>query len=113
MTKIRINPGACGFEALVELKQKDKNSVSVTIASQCKMVDKLGQELNELAMMDAFRHLLGNPVYVKGAACLKHAACPVPSGILKALEVEAGFNVPSDITMTFIREEPEEEETRV
>ncbi|MBA4373121.1 MAG: hypothetical protein C0402_09715 [Thermodesulfovibrio sp.] len=110
MTKIRINPGACGFEAMVELKQKDKNTVTVSISSECKMVEKLGQELNELAMMDAFRHLLGNPVYVKGAACLKHAACPVPSGILKALEVEAGFNVPKDVTMTFIKENSETEE---
>jgi hypothetical protein len=107
MAKIRINPGACGMDVLVTVTQKDQNSFTVSILSDCKMVEKLGQELNELAMMDAFKHLLGNPVYVKGAACLRHAACPVPSGILKALEVAAGLNVPRDVTMTFVKEDPE------
>lgn len=92
------------MEVLVEVRQKDKKTFTVSVTSACKMVEKLGQELNELAMMDAFTRLLGNPVYVKGAACLKHAACPVPSGILKALEVAAGLNVPRDVTMTFIEE---------
>ena len=104
MAKIKINPGACGMEVMVAVTQKDQNTFTVSITSECKMVEKLGQELNELAMMDAFRHLLVNPVFVKGAACLKHAACPVPSGILKALEVEAGLNVPRDVTMTFVDE---------
>ncbi|MGC2061946.1 MAG: hypothetical protein WA610_03145 [Thermodesulfovibrionales bacterium] len=107
MAKMQINPGACGMEVIVEVRQKDKNTFAVSITSECKMVEKLGQELSELAMMDAFKWLLGNPVYVKGAACLKHAACPVPSGILKALEVEAGLNVPRDVTMKFIKENPE------
>lgn len=105
MTKIRINPGACGMEVFVEVRPKDKKTFMVSIVSECKMVEKLGQELNELTMMDALRHLPGNPVYVKGAACLKHAACPVPSGILKALEVAAGLNVPRDVTMIFVKED--------
>lgn len=106
MAKIRINPGACGMEVMVQVSQKDKNTFTLSITSECQMVEKLGQELTELAMIDAFKHLLVNPVYVKGAACLKHAACPVPSGILKALEVAAGLNVPRDVTMTFIDENP-------
>ncbi len=101
MTKVTINPGACGMEVTVELEQKDKKTFSVKVSSECKMVEKLGQELGELTMMDAFKRLTENPVYTKGAACLKHAACPVPSGILKALEVEAGLAVPRDVTMTF------------
>lgn len=96
------------MEAVVELKQKDRNTCTVTITSACEMVQKLGHELTELSMMDAFKGLPGNPVYLKGAACLKHAACPVPSGILKALEVEAGFNVPRDVTIVFVDENTEE-----
>lgn len=105
MTRIRINPGACGMNVIVDVMPKDNKTFTVSIVSDCKMVEKLGHELNELTMMDAFRHLQVNPVYVKGAACLKHAACPVPSGILKALEVAAGLNVPRDVTMTFIKED--------
>lgn len=95
------------MEVIVELVQKDKKTFAVKVTSECKMVGKLGEELGELTMMDAFKRLTDNPVYTKGAACLKHAACPVPSGILKALEVEAGLAVPRDVSMTFIRENSE------
>jgi hypothetical protein len=43
-------------------------------------------------------------VYQSAARRLKHAACPVPSGILKALEVEAGLNVTKDATIVFVKE---------
>ena len=104
MTRLLINPGACGMQVQVDVEQKDKKTFSLTVTSECSMVQKLGQQVSELTSMDAFKQLVENPVYIKGAACLKHAACPVPCGILKALEVEAGLNVPRDVTMSFVKE---------
>ena len=101
MSKLTIFPGACGMEVVVEVVPAGGNNYTVTLASECAMVKKLGENLGTLGMMDVFKRHLENPVYVKGAACLKHAACPVPSGILKALEVAAGLNVPRDVTMIF------------
>lgn len=105
MTKIRIQPGACGMPVTVEVTKKDKKTFTLTITSECKMAEKLGTEIPELTLMDAFKRVLDNPVYTKGAACLKHVACPVPSGILKALEVEAGLAVPKDVSIIFVKEE--------
>jgi hypothetical protein len=102
--KVIINPGACGFTATVVVEIKKNKNFSVTITSECPMVSKLGIELAELTMGDVFKSLLNNPVYKKGATCLRHVACPVPSGILKALEVEAGLNVPKDVSITFVTE---------
>ncbi len=99
-----INPGACGMPVTVEVEKKDAITYSVKVGSECKMVVKLGKEISELTMIDAFKRLLNNPVYTKAAACLKHVACPVPAGILKALEVEAGLNVPKDVSITFVKE---------
>ena len=100
-TKVIINPGVCGFTAEVVVEKKEDKNFSVTITSECPMVSKLETEIAELALRDAFRNFVNNPVYRKGAACLRHVACPVPSGILKALEVEAGLNVPKDVSITF------------
>jgi len=105
MTKVIINPGACGMKAVVEVEKGEGKTFSLRIRSECPMVVKLGQELPELTMMDAFKRILDNPVYRKGSLCLKHSACPVPSGILKALEVEAGLNIPKDVTIIFVRDE--------
>lgn len=100
-TKVIINPGACGFTATVVIKKKTGDTFSVSIVSGCEMVSKLGQEMTELAMTDVFKRFIDNPVYRKGSVCLRHVACPVLSGILKALEVEAGLNVPRDVSITF------------
>ncbi len=104
-TKVIINPGACGFAATVVVEKNEDKNFSLTITSECPMVSKLGTEIAELTMGDAFKALLNNRVYKKGAACLRHVACPVPSGILKALEVEAGLNVPKDVAITFVVDE--------
>jgi hypothetical protein len=105
-TKVIINPGACGFTATVVVKKKEEDDkFSVTITTECPMGSKLGTEIAELAMGDVFKSFLNNPVYRKAAACLKHAACPVPSGILKALEVEAGLNVKKEVSITFVVDE--------
>lgn len=105
MTKVCIHPGACGMEVTVEVEKKEGKTFTVRITTECQMVQKLGKEIPELTMMDAFKKFQDNPVYKKGATCLRHVACPVPSGILKALEVEAEVNLPRDVSITFVKTE--------
>ena len=96
------------MEATIEIEKKDSNAYSVRVGSECEMVIKLGKEVSELTMMDAFKRVFDNPVYVGAVKCLRHVACPVPSAILKALEVEAGLNVPKDVSITFVKEQGED-----
>jgi len=114
MTRLEIDPGACGLPTVVSVNSRGRRVYGVTVESECEMIRKLGSSIPELAMMDAFTRLLENPVYRAGATCLKHVSCPVPAGILKALEVEAGLAVPKDVHMHFMaragdkESEPEE-----
>ena len=105
MAKVRVNPGQCGMAVVAEVKKKDKGVFELRITSDCDMVRKLGEEIPMLTLADAFKKLLENPVYRKGATCIKHVACPVPCAILKALEVEAGLGVPKDVTIVFVHDE--------
>ncbi len=107
MTRIKINPGVCGLKTTVVIEGKGNKCFSVKVESDCEMVDRLGKEIAELTLMDAFKRIIDNPVYRKGSACLRHVSCPVPSGILKALEVEAGLAVPRDVKIEFIHDEEE------
>jgi hypothetical protein len=104
-TKVIINPGACGFTATVVITKKDNKCFSVSVTTECEMGKKLGGEISELAVADVFKRLMDNPVYRKAQTCLRHVACPVPAGILKALEVEAGMNVPKDASIVFVTDE--------
>jgi hypothetical protein len=105
MTRVTINPGSCGFLATVEVEKQEGKSFKVTIQTECTMGQKFASEIREVALHDVLKRFLQNPVYLKGTSCIHHSACPVPSGVLKALEVEAGLNVPKDVTITFVKEE--------
>ena len=105
MTKVVVNSGACGFSVTV-IAEKDVNKkVHLVIETECDMVKKMAEELPSLDMMSVFTRFLDNPVYRSAARHLKHVTCPVPGGILKAMEAECGFAVPKDVSITFLESE--------
>ena len=65
------------------------------------MVQSIQEELTDLDLRDIFAPMLENPVYQAASKILSHASCPVPSGILKTLEVEAEMALPKDVHMIF------------
>lgn len=101
MTRVTVHSGACGFTVRITVEKQSAGKLTVSLETGCEMVLQM---LGEIAVLDRFAPLAGfqdNPVYRSAARHLKHAACPVPSGILKALEVEAGLNVERDATISF------------
>jgi hypothetical protein len=108
MTRVRVHSGVCGFVTTVTAEKTGKRNVSVKLDSGCEMVREMADDISSLDTMAAFTHFLQNPVYRLASRCLKHVACPVPSGILKALEVEAGLCLPRDAAIVFIGEDDEE-----
>jgi hypothetical protein len=102
-TTLIINSGACGFTTKVTAEKNKDGKITLALETNCEMVQKM---LEDIAVLDRFAPLTGfmnNPVYQSAVKHLKHVACPVPSGILKAIEVESGLNVPKDTTMTFVK----------
>jgi hypothetical protein len=61
----------------------------------------------ELAEVDPMQHLSSKrqvpPILQAGHKFCTHAACPVPVGIIKAVEVEAGLNTPVDVSIKISR----------
>lgn len=75
----------------------------VSIESECESVRELGERLTEVMPFQEMS-FNGRPRTLElGAQCLAHAACPVPMGILKAVEIAAGLNLPSDVTVKLSR----------
>ena len=104
MTTVIVNSGACGYTVTIKAVKGKDGKISVSLETDCKMVTKM---LEDIAVVDRMAVLTGfqnNPVYRSAAKHLKHAACAVPSAILKAVEVEAGLNVPKDAVIRFVKE---------
>jgi len=105
-SEVEVTSGICGFKARIKAEKADGKKIRISLDSDCEMVMKMQEDVAELEMMAAaFTRFLENPVYKSASKCLKHVACPVPSGILKALEVEAGLCLPKDASIVFIKEQ--------
>lgn len=100
MAKAEILPGNCGFTTTVETTM-DGDVCKITVVSDCKAMQKLALELTEVNPYKeiSFRRNNSPLILQMGARYCTHAACPVPVGIIKAVEVEAGLALPMDVTI--------------
>ena len=99
MATAEIDSGICGFCTTVTTTTEGRG-VRVEFETTCEHVKKLAEKLTEV---DPFREISyrgDGPVTFKLAAeHLVHPACPVPAGIIKAIEVEAGLALPKDASI--------------
>ena len=100
MAKAEINSGICGFTTTVTARADGLSRVRLTIESECPAVQRLAEQLTEVDPLREITFRGNGPVVNKVAPdCLRHAACPVPIGIIKAVEVSAGLALPADVTI--------------
>jgi hypothetical protein len=97
MVEIKVNPGVCGFIANLKFNSEDAQMVNVSVQTGCTYVQEFVAALGEL---DAFIECLGKfgtgTVSEMAHKYCKHSACPVPSAILKGIEVECGLALPKN-----------------
>jgi hypothetical protein len=99
MAKAEINAGICGFKTTVLAQSNGARSIHLTIESDCKSVCKMAQELQDVDPFREFTWRRSPQTLQVAPQCLSHPACPVPSGIIKVIEVEAGLALPADVTI--------------
>ena len=100
MAKAEINPGACGFTATVNTTMNGP-LCQISIESDCKAIQKMAADLTEVEPFKEISSRRQVPRTLEmGIKYCTHAACPVPVGIIKAVEIEAGLNLPVDVTIT-------------
>jgi len=91
----QVDPGACGFEALVTVRPAGEGRLRVTVESGCESVTLWIDGLGPLHAHTLLRPE-GAARFLAGALkALPHATCPVPLGVLRAAEILAGAALPS------------------
>ena len=99
MAKAKICAGICGFNTTVQTKMED-DIVRIQIQSDCAAINRLGTELTEVNPFQEISFRRSGPLTLQlGQKFCSHTACPVPVGIIKAIEVEAGLALPADATI--------------
>jgi hypothetical protein len=97
VARAEIFAGVCGFSSVVETSVEGK-VCHIAISSECEAIQRLGQELTQVNPFQeiSFRRSMPQTLQM-GAKYCTHAACPVPVGIIKAVEVESGLALPVDV----------------
>jgi hypothetical protein len=105
LSSVEIESGICGFTTRVAARQ-DGRKVSLHVESDCDAIQRLAAELTEVEPFQEITFRGEGPRTLKaGAKYCHHPACPVPVGIIKAIEVEAGLALPKDAVIKVSKSE--------
>ncbi len=106
MAIAEIHSGACGFTTVVKATAIGSHQVELSIESACPYVQKMAESVK---VVDAYKELScrrgTTSIIAAGLLHCTHAACPVPAGIVKAVEVAAGLAVARDVTIRITKED--------
>ncbi len=77
---------------------------NLVIRSDCKSIQKLAQNLKQVNPFQeiSFRKSIPQTIELSMQHC-PHASCPVPVGIIKAVEVSAKLALPADVLIKLSR----------
>lgn len=103
---VNVMSGICGMITEIRATSEDQASkVRLEINTRCENIQKLALELNVVDPMEEISFRGKGPRTLRMAAkhC-KHTACPVPSGIIKAIEVASGLALPKDASIQVSQE---------
>jgi hypothetical protein len=104
MAKAEIFAGVCGFTTQVEATQSE-DSVQLAIRSECDAIQRMAAELTQVNPYKEISARRAVPATLQaGIKFCTHAACPVPVGIIKAVEVAANLALPVDATIKVTKE---------
>lgn len=107
MTRVEVFSGICGFTTSIEIEEKEKYTAVCKMEGQCPNCSKVAEILavEPLNVMDELFRKGQSKVIEACRSNLPHISCPVPAGILKALEVGTGLALPADASIKFTETE--------
>lgn len=104
--RVTVDAGICGHETVILAHEDEDGMIRLTIDTDCRNCQGLGEDL---AIVDPMSLFVGSTkdgvVYTAAAKHPLHHACPVPSGIVKAIEVAANLALPRDVVIRVEKED--------
>ena len=98
MAVVEVRAGVCGLNTQIISKADEQFRVILEITSDCAHIRQLAEQLPAIDALEELRlPLTETTPYRLAAQCKVHNACPVPSAILKAIEVASGMALSKDV----------------
>lgn len=102
MAKLIVNPGICGLITEIEVEAADGMNAEFKVESQCGSINKLADAVPSVNGYEEVFKKYGEGSIAKASSVhCSHAACPVPTAMLKGVEVVCGLALPKDVEIKF------------
>ena len=99
--KVTVDAGVCKMKTvIIATMNPDTGMVDLNIQSDCADVLKLSWMAKSICPYTEVEAPMNETeVYKAASEALHHAACPVPCGIIKAIEVAGGMGLKRDVNI--------------
>jgi hypothetical protein len=101
VTAVEVDCGICGHHALVEVSREPRTHVRVSVQTDCEMLSSAVEQVDGADWREALSPRNPNSVHAVMFQVIKHAGCPAPAAVAKAIEVEVGVALPRDVSICF------------
>ncbi len=106
MAKVKVKSGVCGFETNIKAELLKSEKVNLDISSDCPSINQISDQVPLInPLKEVFKKLDQTKIYNLFSKKLSHSSCPLYSGILKAIEVEADLSLPKDFIFEFKKDD--------
>ena len=100
MAKVTVDAGICGFSTSIFVSSEDKQTASVRIQTTCPNIKPLESAPFEIdGYAECFGKIGETPVFEHLRGVCRHSACPVPTAVIKGVEVACGLALAKDATI--------------
>ena len=105
MITVEVDAGICGKKAVIKAECDDMQTARLDITSDCAHINEMAKKLTEInAMEEAFGSIGETHVFRVAREHCEHAACPVPTAIIKAAEAACGLALPKNVSITIAKD---------
>ena len=105
--KVCVDAGVCKMKTIITAKDNGMGMVDVTLESDCPNILRLSWVLTEPLSPygEVEAEFSESTVYKLGEGRIPHTACPVPSSIIKAIELARELGLRRDVSISFLDDE--------
>ena len=100
---IKVDAGICGFKTIIKATPKERQMLDIALQTECPSLKPMAEELKEVdAYKECFAKVGESPVFQLARKYCKHAACPVPTAIIKEIEIAAKLALPKNVVFELV-----------
>jgi len=104
MINIEVNPGICALKTIINVESEDQETASIEIVSDCPFIRSISDELKEVdGYTECFSKFGESQTFKLANKYCKHPGCPVPSAIIKGVEVACGLALPKNVEISVVK----------